>query len=71
MCLLRTSTLSWPLLVSKSDRCNSDKIDDIWVSVLILGINVPAYFPALFATYIEKAGGVDKFFSGPAVGGGT
>jgi ribosomal protein L12E/L44/L45/RPP1/RPP2 len=33
------------------------------------GNSVAAYFPTLFATYIEKAGGVDKFLVGPSAGG--
>jgi large subunit ribosomal protein LP1 len=34
------------------------------------GNSVPAYYPTLFATYIEKAGGVEKFFTGPSAGAG-
>ncbi|RYG67183.1 hypothetical protein EON64_08020 [archaeon] len=30
---------------------------------------VPAYYPTLFAGFIEKAGGVDKFLAGPSAGG--
>jgi hypothetical protein len=37
---------------------------------LFLGNNVPAYFPALYSTFVEKAGGVDQFFSGPSAGAG-
>jgi large subunit ribosomal protein LP1 len=33
------------------------------------GNNVPAYYPSLYATYIEKAGGVEKFLVGPSAGG--
>ena len=33
------------------------------------GNTVPAYYPTLFSTYIEKAGGVEKFFSAPSAGG--
>ena len=31
---------------------------------------VPAYYAPLYATYIEKAGGVDKFLIGPSAGAG-
>ena len=31
---------------------------------------VPTYLPTLYAAYIEKAGSVSKFFSGPSAGGG-
>ena len=34
------------------------------------GNKIPAYYSTLFATYIEKAGGVDKFLAGPSAGGG-
>jgi large subunit ribosomal protein LP1 len=34
------------------------------------GNTVPAYYPTLFASYIEKCGGLEKFFSGPSAGGG-
>ena len=34
------------------------------------GNKIPAYYSSLFATYIEKAGGVEKFLSGPSSGGG-
>ena len=34
------------------------------------GLKVPSYYPTLYSTYIEKAGGVEKFFSGPSAGGG-
>ena len=30
---------------------------------------VPSYFPTLFAGFIQKAGGVDKFLAGPSAGG--
>lgn len=32
------------------------------------GNEVPAYYPTLFAAYIEKAGGIDKFLAGPSAG---
>ena len=34
------------------------------------GNQVPAYIATLFASYIEKAGGVEKFFGAPGAGGG-
>lgn len=33
-------------------------------------VKVPAYLPPLYATYIEKSGGISRFFSGPSAGGG-
>jgi hypothetical protein len=34
------------------------------------GNSVPAYYAPLFANFISKAGGVDKFLAGPSSGGG-
>lgn len=35
------------------------------------GNKIPSYYAPLFATYIEKAGGVSEYFgSGPSAGGG-
>ncbi len=34
------------------------------------GNSTAGYMPALFATLIEKAGGVDKFLAGPSAGAG-
>lgn len=34
------------------------------------GNTVPSYYSALFASFIGKAGGVDKFMAGPSAGGG-
>ena len=34
------------------------------------GNQIPSYYSALFASYIGKAGGVDKFCAGPSSGGG-
>lgn len=31
---------------------------------------VPAYYPTLFASFIEKAGGLDKYTAGPSAGAG-
>jgi hypothetical protein len=33
------------------------------------GNSAPAYYATLFSTYIEKAGGVEKFFTAPSAGG--
>ena len=33
------------------------------------GNKVPAYYAPLFASMIEKAGGVEKFLAGPSAGG--
>ena len=41
-----------------------------WWCFCSSGNNVPAYYPALFASFIEKAGSVDRFFAGPSSGGG-
>lgn len=44
--------------------------DNISSVVNASGNTIPAYYAPLFATYIEKAGGVSKFFgSGPSAGG--
>eukprot|EP01040_Poterioochromonas_malhamensis_P002012 gene2012-2148_t len=43
--------------------------DNLSAVVNSSGNSVPAYYPTLFATYIEKAGGVDKFLVGPSAGG--
>jgi len=34
------------------------------------GNQVPAYYATLFAAYIEKAGGVKKYLTGPSAGAG-
>jgi ribosomal protein L12E/L44/L45/RPP1/RPP2 len=34
------------------------------------GNKVPAYYTNLYASFIEKAGGVDKFMAAPSAGGG-
>jgi hypothetical protein len=43
--------------------------DSINAVVSASGNNVPAYYPTLYASFIEKAGGVDKFFAAPSAGG--
>ena len=51
---------------------NDSKVDvsaeNINTVVSSSGNSVPAYYPTLFSTYIEKAGGVEKFFSAPSAG---
>ena len=34
------------------------------------GNKLPTYYTTLYASFIEKAGGVDKFLAGPSAGGG-
>lgn len=34
------------------------------------GNKIPAYYNTLFASFVSKAGGVDKFMSAPGSGGG-
>jgi hypothetical protein len=34
------------------------------------GNKTASYFPTIFASLIEKSGGVDKFLQGPSAGGG-
>lgn len=43
--------------------------DNINTVVSSSGNKIPAYYPTLFSTYIEKAGGVEKFFAAPSAGG--
>jgi large subunit ribosomal protein LP1 len=44
--------------------------DNINAVINASGNKVASYWAPLFSTYIEKAGGVNKFFSGPGSGGG-
>ena len=44
--------------------------DNLQTVATSTGNNVPAYLTTIFATYIEKAGGVEKFFGAPGAGGG-
>ena len=51
--------------------CGADISADAINSVLSAsGNTVPAYYPTLYASYIEKAGGLEKFFAGPSAGAG-
>jgi hypothetical protein len=63
------------LVTSLAALVLSDSGADITAEALVAvlaasGNTVPAYYTTLFATYIEKAGGVDKFMAGPSAGGG-
>jgi len=55
------------LLSDSAVDVTSENIDSV---VKNSGNTVPSYYSTLYALYIEKAGGVDKFFSGPSAGGG-
>jgi large subunit ribosomal protein LP1 len=54
------------LLHDSGVEISADNISNV---VKASGNSVAAYYPTLFATYIEKAGGVDKFLVGPSAGG--
>ncbi len=43
--------------------------DNLQAVVNASGNTVPAYYPTLYASFIEKAGGVNKFLVGPSAGG--
>jgi hypothetical protein len=45
----------------------SDNLQTVFSST---GHEIPASLSTLFATFIEKAGGVEKFFGAPGAGGG-
>eukprot|EP01006_Ploeotia_vitrea_P031435 TRINITY_DN63763_c0_g1_i1.p1 TRINITY_DN63763_c0_g1~~TRINITY_DN63763_c0_g1_i1.p1 ORF type:complete len:112 (+),score=18.52 TRINITY_DN63763_c0_g1_i1:45-380(+) len=49
------------------DDCSADNLNAV---IKASGNTVPAYYTPLYASFIDKAGGVSKFFGdGPAVGG--
>ena len=54
--------------------CADSKIDisaeNLTSVITAANCNVASYWAPLFATYIEKAGGVSNFLSGPGSGGG-
>ena len=50
---------------SKSDI----SADNINALLAASGNKAPAYYAPLFASLIEKAGGIDKFLAGPSAGG--
>ena len=54
------------LLHDSNVDISSDNIDAV---VKASNNTVPAYYSALFSSYIEKAGGVEKFLVGPSAGG--
>jgi ribosomal protein L12E/L44/L45/RPP1/RPP2 len=45
--------------------------DNLNAVVNASGNKVAAYWAPLYATYVEKAGGVQKFFTSPGSGGGA
>lgn len=50
--------------------CGADiSAENIDAVVQASGNAVPAYYPTLFASFIEKAGGVSKFLVGPSASG--
>jgi ribosomal protein L12E/L44/L45/RPP1/RPP2 len=55
--------------------CADSKVDitadNISAVISGSGNSVASYWAPLFATYIEQAGGVSKFFSAPGSGGGS
>ena len=56
------------LIVSDSGvEVTSENIQNVLTSS---NNSVASYWPTLFATYIEKAGGVKQFFASPGAGGG-
>lgn len=57
------------ILLSDSNLdISQENIDSV---VTASGNTIPSYYSALYANYIEKAGGVERFFAGPSAGGGT
>ncbi len=50
-----------------AENCTSDNLNAV---ITASGNTVPAYYPTLFASFVEKAGGVDKIYGkGPVAGG--
>lgn len=57
------------ILLSDSNLdISQENIDSV---VTASGNTIPSYYSALYANYIEKAGGVERFLAGPSAGGGT
>ena len=54
------------LLSDSSLEITSENIDTV---VNASGNAIPSYYSTLYASFIEKAGGVEKFFNGPSAGG--
>ena len=64
-------TLSYQVTGADKDQLVTSLAADAINSVLSAsGNTVPAYYPTLYASYIEKAGGLEKFFAGPSAGAG-
>jgi hypothetical protein len=61
------ASLAAVLLHDVKAEITADSIDAVLTAA---SIKVPAYIPTIFATYIEKAGGIEKFLAGPSAGGG-
>ena len=61
------TSLAAILLHDVKAEVTSDNISSV---VSASGNKVAAYYPDMFASVIEKAGGVDKFFQSPGGGGG-
>lgn len=62
------TSLAAILLADVNAEVTSDNISAV---VEGSGNKVAAYYPQIFASVIEKAGGVDKFFQSPGGGGGA
>jgi hypothetical protein len=60
------TSLACLLLSDSKQAITADSIDSV---INASGNKVPAYYSALFASFIEKAGGVDRFCNGPSAGG--
>eukprot|EP00601_Ochromonadales_sp_CCMP2298_P000756 CAMPEP_0173183534 /NCGR_PEP_ID=MMETSP1141-20130122/8446_1 /TAXON_ID=483371 /ORGANISM="non described non described, Strain CCMP2298" /LENGTH=121 /DNA_ID=CAMNT_0014106749 /DNA_START=35 /DNA_END=400 /DNA_ORIENTATION=+ len=56
------------LLTDSKADITAESLDAV---VSASGNSVPAYYSTLYAKYIEKSGGLDKFFAGPGSGGGA
>lgn len=55
------------ILADCGSEITSESLDAI---VSSSGNKIPTYYSALFASFIGKAGGCDKFMAGPSSGGG-
>lgn len=55
------------LLADAGLELTSDGLDAV---VKASGNSIPAYYSKMYAAYLEKSGGVEKFCSGPSAGGG-
>lgn len=59
-------SLSAILLSDAGVDVSADNLNSV---VSASGNKTASYLPALFASLIEKSGGVDKFLAGPSAGG--